>query len=147
MKIPIKKWVDDPTKTWKLRFNELKAHHEEETKWSLSRRIIMTNKLTQTEAALIAQKLFGPHGTAWVGRPEDNSSGVYNSYPGNQCMVGIITYVVKSFWFIKWKHRVVESIGYGLDWEQALLSGKEMWRYRLLKEAAAAKMTAQIRDW
>ncbi len=104
MKIPIKKWVDDPTKTWKLRFNELKAHHEEETKWSLSRRIIMTNKLTQTEAALIAQKLFGPHGTAWVGRPEDNSSGGYNSYPGNQCMVGIITYVVKSFWFIKWKH-------------------------------------------
>jgi hypothetical protein len=33
MKIPIKRFIDDPSKSWEERFNILLKHHEEETKW------------------------------------------------------------------------------------------------------------------
>lgn len=33
MKIPIKRFVDDPSLPWEERFKRLLAHHEEETKW------------------------------------------------------------------------------------------------------------------
>ena len=35
MKIPIKKYVDDPTLTWEERYKRLDTHHQEETKWMI----------------------------------------------------------------------------------------------------------------
>ena len=33
MKIPIKKYVDDPSLTWEERYKRLEAHHKEETEY------------------------------------------------------------------------------------------------------------------
>lgn len=33
MKIPIKKYVDNPSLSWEERYKKLLAHHEEESKW------------------------------------------------------------------------------------------------------------------
>ncbi len=33
MKIPIKKYVDDPSLSWEERYKRLEAHHTEETQW------------------------------------------------------------------------------------------------------------------
>jgi hypothetical protein len=48
MKIPIKKFIDDETKSFEERFKRLLAHHEEETKWMLA-------KLNELEAGLSAE--------------------------------------------------------------------------------------------
>lgn len=36
MKVKIKRFVDDPSKTWEERFKLLLTHHEEETKWLIA---------------------------------------------------------------------------------------------------------------
>lgn len=33
VKIPIKKYVDDPSLTWEERYRRLEQHHSEETQW------------------------------------------------------------------------------------------------------------------
>jgi len=37
MKIPIKKYVDDPSLSWEERYKRLDAHHCEETAWMIGR--------------------------------------------------------------------------------------------------------------
>jgi len=37
MKIKVKKFVDDPSKSWEERFKALEVHHLEETRWLIQR--------------------------------------------------------------------------------------------------------------
>lgn len=45
MKIPIKKFTDDLSKSWRERFKLLKVHHEEETKYLIEQIKLLEDKL------------------------------------------------------------------------------------------------------
>lgn len=54
MKIPIKKYVDDPTLSWEERYRRLEAHHKEETEWLIAEtvRLVELNCVKRTVPAL-----------------------------------------------------------------------------------------------
>lgn len=58
MKIPIKKYVDDPSLTWEERYARLDAHHLEETQW-------MMNRIKELEAAIKKHREQTGHEMCW----------------------------------------------------------------------------------
>lgn len=49
MKVKIKRFADDPSKTWEERFKLLLAHHEEETKWLIAAYDALVRKYGETQ--------------------------------------------------------------------------------------------------
>jgi hypothetical protein len=50
MKIPIKRYIDDPTLPWEERYRRLEAHHEEETRWLIAEVKRLEGELARAEA-------------------------------------------------------------------------------------------------
>lgn len=50
MKIPIKRYVDDPSLSWEERYARLSAHHVEETAWLVSRAEALQKELEECRA-------------------------------------------------------------------------------------------------